>query len=82
LYLLCARGHTAATSRSAAPFLKILLLKGGRVVETVDAKWTSTSRNCERGRRAGAQHAADDWEIVNEIGALVMPKSRRNTMMR
>jgi hypothetical protein len=23
-----------------------------------------------------SQHGADDWEVVNEIGALVLPKSR------
>jgi hypothetical protein len=57
--------------------LKIRLLTGGRLVETVDAKWTINIADLasEAGQQQ-SQHGADDWEIVNEIGALVLPKSR------
>ena len=57
--------------------LKIRLLTGGHLVETVDARWTINI--ADLAKEAGhleSQHGADDWEIVNDIGALVLPKSR------
>jgi hypothetical protein len=53
--------------------LKIRLLKDGRVVEIFDANIADIAS--EAGELE-PQHGADDWEIVNDIGATVMPKSR------
>ena len=57
--------------------LKIRLLKGGRVVETFDAKWTINIADiASEAGELEPQHGADDWEIVNDLGTTVMPKSR------
>jgi hypothetical protein len=57
--------------------LKIRLLKDGRVVEIFDAKWTINIADiASEAGELEPQHGADDWEIVNDIGATVMPKSR------
>jgi hypothetical protein len=57
--------------------LKIRLLTGGRLVETVDAKWTINIADlASEAGHLESQHEADDWEIVNDTGALVMPKTR------
>ena len=53
--------------------LKIRLLKGGRVVETFDAKWTINIADiASEAGELEPQHGADYWEIVNDIGATVM----------
>lgn len=57
--------------------LKICLLKAGQVVETIDAKWTINIADiASQAGELEPQHGADDWEITNENGILVMPKSR------
>jgi hypothetical protein len=57
--------------------LKIRLLTGGHLVDTVDARWTINIADlaAEAGELE-SQHGADDWEIINDIGAVVLPKSR------
>ena len=57
--------------------LKIRVLKGGRVIETVDAKWTiDINEIASEAGELEPQHGADDWEITNDVGMLVLPKSR------
>jgi hypothetical protein len=57
--------------------LEIRLLTGGRLVETVDAKWTINIADlASEAGQLQSQRGADDWEIVNDIGGLVLPKSR------
>jgi hypothetical protein len=57
--------------------LKIRLLTDGRLVETVDAKWTINIADlASEAGELESQLGADDWEIVNDLGATVMPKSR------
>jgi len=61
----------------SAGHAEIRLLKDGRVVETFDAKWTINIADiASEAGELEPQHGADYWEIVNDIGATVMPKSR------
>ena len=61
--------------------LKIRLLKGGGVVETIDAKWTiNIAEIASEAGELAPQHGADDWEIVNETEAQILTKSRWNSM--
>jgi hypothetical protein len=59
--------------------LKIRLLKGRHVVETVDAKWTINIADiASKAGELEPQHGADDWEIVNEADMPILTKSRWN----
>ncbi len=40
----------------------------------VGAKWTINIAS--KAEEIQPQHEADDWEIVNETGTVIMPKSR------
>ncbi len=63
--------------------LKIRLLKDGRVVETVDAKWTiDIAEIASKAGELEPQHGADDWDIVNETDRQILTKSRWNSMRR
>ena len=63
--------------------LKIRMLKDRHVVETIDAKWTiDIAQVAAEADRLTPQHGADDWAIVNEADALILTKSRWNTMKR
>ena len=61
--------------------LKIRLLKGGHVVETIDAKWTINIADiAHQAGELEPRHGADDWEIVNEADTPILTKSRWNNM--
>lgn len=56
---------------------EIRLLKDGRVVETVNANWTSDiAEIASKADELEPQHGADDWEIVNGMKQRVVTKSR------
>jgi hypothetical protein len=63
--------------------LRIRLLKGDRVVEMIDARWTINI--AEIATRAGElepQYGADDWDVINEIDTQILTKTRWNHMRR
>jgi hypothetical protein len=63
--------------------LKIRLLKAGRVVETVDAKWTiDIAEVASKAGELEPEHGADDWDIINEIDRPILTKSRWSSMRR
>ena len=59
---------------------KIRLLRGGYVVETIDANTINIAEIADTASKLEPQHGADDWEIVNEMGQRVVTKSRWNRM--
>jgi hypothetical protein len=59
---------------------KIRLLRGGQVVETIDANTIDIAEIASKASALEPQHGADDWEIVNEMAQRVVTKSRWNSM--
>jgi hypothetical protein len=63
--------------------LRIRLIKGDRVVEMVDARWTiNIAEIASKAGELEPQHGADDWDVINEIDAQILTKSRWNSMRR
>jgi hypothetical protein len=63
--------------------LRIRLLKGNRVVETVDARWTiNIGEIASKAGELEPQHGADDWDVINEIDTQILTKSRWSGMRR
>jgi hypothetical protein len=61
--------------------LKIRLSKDGRVVDTVDAKWTINIAEIAReADKLGPRLGANTWDIVNEADVVVFSKSRWHSM--
>ena len=57
--------------------LKIRMLKDGRVLDTVDAKWTINIAEIAREADKLLPHlGADGWEVVNEDDVAILSKSR------
>ena len=57
--------------------LKILVLKDGQVLDTVDAKWTINIAEIAREADKLLPHlGADAWDIVNEDDVAILSKSR------
>jgi hypothetical protein len=69
----------SGTQRSRAMY-KIRLLRGGHVVETIDANTIDIAEIASKASALEPQHGADDWEIVNEMAQRVVTKSRWNSM--
>jgi hypothetical protein len=64
--------------------LKIRLRKDGRVIETIDAKWTHdiTDIASSADEELGPEHHADDWEVVNDAGLSILTRARWSTIKR
>jgi hypothetical protein len=63
--------------------LRIRLIKGDRVVEMVDARWTiNIAEIASKAGELEPQHGADDWDVINEIDAQILTKSRWSSMRR
>jgi len=63
--------------------LRIRLLQEGRIVETIDAKWTlDITEIAAEADKLGPQYDADDWEVVNETDMQVLTKERWTSLRR
>jgi hypothetical protein len=61
--------------------LKIRMLKDGRVLDTVDAKWTINIAEIAReADKLMPRLGADAWDIVNEDNVEILGKSRWHQM--
>jgi hypothetical protein len=61
--------------------LKILVLKDGHVLDTVDAKWTINIAEIAReADKLLPRLGADAWDIVNEDDVAILSKSRWHRM--
>jgi hypothetical protein len=57
--------------------LKIRFFKHGRVLDTIDAKWTvNIAELATHADELQSQFEADDWDVVNRAGVRVFTKSR------